>query len=148
MKTCTEMMVNQIRLMKERNWDVLYIAIDLHGTMIPEDITNTDYSKCELYNHAESVLQWMSDNRHIILILHTSTNIEKRFDFMGTMYHQHNVDFSYHNGNPEVQNTDTGDFTEKFYHNVLLDDRAGFDPLNDWRELSENMEMLDDLFGD
>jgi hypothetical protein len=40
MKTCTEMMVDQIELMKERNWDVLYIAIDLHGTMIPEDISS------------------------------------------------------------------------------------------------------------
>ena len=148
MKTCPEMMVEQIKLMKDRNWDVLYIAVDLHGTMIPKDIINIDYTDFELYDYAKPVLQWMSNNDKIVLIINTSTHIDERFDFMCAMYNNHNIEFSYHNGNPEVRNTKTGDFSEKFYYNILLDDRAGFDPLNDWLELHGNLKMFDELMGD
>jgi hypothetical protein len=144
MKTCSEMMVEQIKLMNDRDWDVLYVAVDLHGTII----NNIDYNDFELYDYAKSVLQWMSDNDKIVLIINTSTYIDDRFDFMCTMYNDHDIEFSYHNGNPEVRNTETGDFSEKFYYNILLDDRAGFDPLNDWFELNENLKMFEELMGD
>ena len=46
------------------------------------------------------------------------------------------IEFSYINENPEVAGkTEWGDFDTKMYANVLLDDKAGFDPEEDWHAL-------------
>lgn len=39
------------------------------------------------------------------------------------------------NSNPDEKDTKTGDFSKKFYFNILLDDRAGFQPETDWLEI-------------
>ena len=39
------------------------------------------------------------------------------------------------NNNPEFKKTDICDFTEKFYFDILLDDKAGFEGEKDWKDI-------------
>jgi hypothetical protein len=43
--------------------------------------------------------------------------------------------FHHFNVNPGCPSNDLCDFKKKLYFNFLLDDKAGFDPHNDWREI-------------
>ena len=135
MKKISEVMHEQLHIMKERKWDCIYVAVDWHDTMMPATYSNDDYGEYKLYKNAEEVLKWMSDCDNIRLILFTSSHGDQKADFIYNVYHRYGISIDYHNGNPEVQNTDTGDFSEKFYYNVLLDDKAGFDPDEDWEDL-------------
>ena len=146
MKKISQILNQQINVMHNRNWDRIYIAIDLHGTMMPSTYSNDEYGEYKLYKNAEEVLKWMSDCVNIRLILFTSSHPDSKADFIYNVYHRYGISFDYHNGNPEAQNTDTGDFSEKFYYNVLLDDKAGFSPLEDWKDLLDNIPEFNRRF--
>ena len=139
MKKMSEVLNNQIDIMNERKWDRLYISVDWHDTMMKATYSNDKYGQYLLYKDAKEVLQWMSNSANIRLILFTSSHGDQKADFMHNVYKRYSISFDYHNGNPEVQNTDTGDFSEKFYYNVLLDDKAGFDPDVDWKDLRDHI---------
>jgi hypothetical protein len=139
MKKISEVLNNQLDIMNERKWDRIYVAVDWHDTMMPSTYSNDKYGQYLLYKDAMEVLQWMSNSANIRLILFTSSHGDQKGDFMHNVFHRYGISFDYHNGNPEVQNTDTGDFSEKFYYNVLLDDKAGFDPDVDWKDLRDHI---------
>ena len=139
MKKISEVLNNQLDLMDERDWDRIYVAVDLHDTMMPATYSNERYGNYLLYDNCMEVLQWMSNCANIRLILYTSSHGDQKADFMHNVYHKYGIGFDYHNGNPEVNNTETGDFSEKFYYNLMLDDKAGLDPLTDWLDLREHI---------
>jgi len=131
--------------MHDRKWDRIYVAVDWHDTMMPSTYSNDEYGEYKLYPHAEKVLKWMSDCDNIILILYTCSHGDQKADLLSNMHSRYGIDFDYHNGNPEVENTETGDFSEKFYFNVLIDDKAGMAPLDDWLEILENIPSIEEL---
>jgi len=114
----------------QRNWDTLYFAIDLHGTIIKKYTGNN----IKPYPLAAEVLRTLSRMPEIVLILFTSTSKEHLKPFY-KWCDQNHIHFKYLNENPECVNNKTGDFSKKFYFNVLLDDRAGFVPETDWAEI-------------
>jgi len=119
-----------------RKWEVLYFAVDLHGTII-ERYTGKDINA---YNGAEEVLRYLSNVPHIVLILYTSTSREDLAPFY-EWCSKKGITFKYLNENPECLNNKTGDFSKKFYFNVLLDDRAGFDPTSDWSKTMSSVGL-------
>lgn len=139
MKKISKVMMDQIEKMCEKEWDTIYVCVDWHDTMMPATYSNDKYGSFILYNNAKEVLQWMSNCANIRLILYTSSHIDQRFEFMQNVYHRYGISFDYHNGNPEIPNTETGDFDDKFYYSLLLDDKAGFDPEVDWKDLRDNI---------
>ena len=75
-----------------------------------------------------------SSNDHST-ILWTSSYNDSAFDVcnrFGLKFHHFNV-------NPECPNTEICDFERKLYFNFLLDDKAGFDPYSDWKEIYETL---------
>jgi hypothetical protein len=124
----------------QRDWSVLYVAVDLHGTII-ERYTGDEL---KVYQDAEDTLKMLSKRSDIVLILYTSTypeNLKSFYDWCS----QRGINFKYLNSNPECGNNKTGDFSNKFYFNLLLDDRAGFDPYSDWLEVVEAFKVIDGL---
>lgn len=121
---------NAYKTAKERQWTRIYWAVDIHGTMMPHTHRGGDIPKT-FYRYAQEVLEIASARQEICLILYTCSPkqvIENYLDFFKTR----NIHFDYVNVNPEVTNTDYGDYNQKPYFNVLFEDKAGFDPESDW----------------
>jgi hypothetical protein len=58
---------------------------------------------------------------------------------------QNGIAFDYVNSNPEVPDTETGNFTDKFYFNFLIDDKAGFDAETDWEKLYNLFKIMKEI---
>jgi len=121
-------------LFVKNNWDSMYVAVDLHDTIIYPTDTVRDVPFL-FYPYAMETLQLLSKLPFIKLILFTGSNKEHRTEFTD-MCVKHGIHFRYINENPECEKSrPTADFTVKFYYNVLLDDRGGFEGHTDWKVL-------------
>lgn len=123
-----------------KGWDKVYVMVDLHGTIFKPCYHNAE--SFEYYPWAKNTLQLMSkfnkNNLSIVLILWTSSTPESLEPYF-KKFLDDNIDFRYINENPEVsaQPTDpkSSCFINKYYFNVGLDDKFGFDPEHDWSEI-------------
>lgn len=110
----------------------MYWAIDIHGTILKPDYQNVGIAT-EFYPYAKETLQLLSLHPENKLIMFTSTRpetIEKYNEF----FLENDIVFAWWNENPQVVTKPGGHgyFDEKFYFNILLDDKAGFNPDVDW----------------
>lgn len=127
------------KMKTERGWPEIYFCIDLHGTIIPSGKGPDDKSdKLEFYDDAKEVLQWLTNRKDIKLILWTGTPVE-RLKPVWDWFLENGVSFDFFNQNPDALNTPRSDFSRKFYFNVLLDDRAGFEPELDWSLIKQTL---------
>lgn len=127
------MIINQFiksfRLIKERNWDKIFVAIDIHDTIL-----KACYYKQETFTFfpfAKKALRLMSHNPQISMILWTCSNAEALNQYI-EIFKKEKIKFDYVNCNPECPSTDLANFNQKFYMNVGLDDKFGFQPYIDW----------------
>ena len=122
-------LINAWSTAKARNWNKLYFAVDLHRTcLIP------NYEKgipTQFYAGAEETLRTMSERSDIVLIMYTCSHPEE-IELYKELFISKGITFIYVNENPEVPDNVYGYFKDKFYFNVLLDDKAGFNPTYDW----------------
>lgn len=120
------------QLKEERNWTDIYWAIDLHGVCLKSNYTINSY---EFINEdvVKTLLLIQSLPESKIIIWSSSYSEEKSdiYEF----FLKHGIEINGFNHNVFVQNTTTGCFDEKFYFNILLDDKAGFNPETDWKEI-------------
>ena len=115
--------------MKEKNWDYIYVLVDVHGTIFKPsyyDIENYEY-----YPYARTVLQLLTANPKIKLILWTSTYMNEIDKYIHVMENDY-IKFDFINHNYDVKNTAIQYFGDKLYFNVGLDDKFGFDAMTDW----------------
>lgn len=127
------MLINAIeqayRIKKSRDWDTIYWAIDLHGVCLKSTYISSTY---ELIN--EKVIAGLkkikAQSENKVILWSGVHDFEKPqiIDFFAS----HGVEIDFFNCNPLEDNTRSGNFKEKFYFNILLDDKAGFDPMTDW----------------
>ncbi len=122
--------------MKERKWDCIYFAIDIHGVILKSNYKKGHYF--EYYSGAEEVLRYLSTRDDIKLIMFSSSHKAYTEGLIGDMLEKH-IYFDYVNENPEVETNELSDFETKFYFDVLLDDKAGFDPSTDWKRLLDTL---------
>jgi hypothetical protein len=122
--------------MKERNWDCIYFAIDVHGTILKS--TYKKDLKFEFYDGAEEVLRYMSTRDDIKMIVYSSSHKAYLESLIEFLLEKH-IYFDYVNENPEVETNELSDFDSKLYFDVLLDDKAGFDPTTDWKRLLDSL---------
>ena len=118
--------------MKERNWDKIYVLVDIHDTVFEACYHNKEEHKW--YPYAKECLDIMSHSQQISLILWTSTYndiINEYIEYFKT----NSIRFDFVNRNSETKNTDLSCFDEKTYFNVGIDDKFGFEPMNDWKTL-------------
>lgn len=126
---------NMFEYVKKKGWDKLYVAVDLHGTTIKPDY-NRDTNEMIFYDFAKETLQILTKREDIILIMYTSSypdEIDKYIDILKN----NNIIFNYINSNPEVseENGSFGYYKDKMYFNILLEDKAAFDPKKDWEPI-------------
>jgi len=124
------LILNTFKKVKERNWYRCYWAIDLHGTCIKANYS-TDEIPTEMYEHAEQTLRMLSDRSDCCLIMFTCSHEQDIKQYL-ELFESKDIHFDYVNENPEVPSTELENFDKKFYTNIYLDDKAGFDPSTDW----------------
>ena len=133
MKTITQLFDEALEKKRERKWECIYVMVDLHGVILPSSY----HLKNDLVftnDYAKIALQTLTVVDDVKLILWTSS-YPKEIDEVLAWLDKQKIYFDYVNRNPLEKNTKYADFTEKPYFNVLLDDKAGFDPSVDWEEL-------------
>ena len=118
---------------EQSNWEKIYWVIDLHGTIIGHTDKKDINIVPPVYPHVEPVLSLLSQRGDICLILNTSTSrthLEKTLEYLKKL----GIKFDYINENPESRSSEFTDYSKKYYYDILLDDKAGFEP-EDWWEI-------------
>ena len=124
---------NQIEVAKSRKWDRIYWAIDLHGTLIKPNYRD-DELPTEYYPNAVEVMRMLTARQDSALIMYTCSwpkEIAQYVDKFG----QDGIVFDHVNTNPEVKSEGYGHYENKPYFNILLDDKAGFNPDLHWTDI-------------
>lgn len=128
-------LTNHFDAMIKKKWDKTYWAIDIHGTIIRPNYEAGNIPN-SFYPFAEECLEYLSDRKDIVLILYTCSHPNEIEEYL-ELFKSKNINFQYVNENPEVvtQKAGYGCYDRKFYFNVLFEDKAGFDPEEDWLQI-------------
>jgi len=80
----------------------------------------------------------MSKREDIIMIMATSSYPDE-IEVYDNQFKKDGILFKYINENPEIsgERGSFGFYQDKYYFNVSLEDKAGFNPLRDWKFLYE-----------
>jgi hypothetical protein len=124
------------QIKEERNWDTIYWAIDLHGTCLKSNYVLDSYEW--INEDARICMEYIMHLHESKVIIWTSTHYSEK-ELVKDLLEEAGW-INYWNCNPEVKNTETGCFDEKFYFSILLDDKAGFDPDIDWKLIYEYLK--------
>ena len=126
-------------LAKRKNWSKVYWAIDIHGTIIRPTYSSTEPDT--FYDNAIMTLNTMSLREDICIILYTCSYPEKIQEYI-EKFAALGIRVDYINENPEITDNHYSSYLQKFYFNVLLDDKAGFDPEYDWDLIDYYLEEI------
>lgn len=118
----------------EKGYDKIYWAIDLHGTCFKANYKNHVYEF--INDNVLKTLQLIRSMPENVIILWSSCYPDEE-DLIIDFFKHHGVVIDYFNCNPEVENTQTGYFNEKFYFSIGIDDKFGFNPDTDWELVYE-----------
>ena len=134
---------NAFKKAKERNWNTIYVAVDIHDTIVKSNY-KAGVIPTEFFKYAKEALVKMSKRNDIKLILYTCSwphEIEKYLEF----FEGNGIHFDFVNENPDVP-TDTngyGNYDKKPYFNALFDDKAGFNPEREWLDVIVLLDVID-----
>jgi hypothetical protein len=118
-------------------WPKMYWAIDLHDVIIPGTYTKNNDRKV-FYPYAKEVLCELSKRSDTCLILFTSSHESSIEDIIKWLWNEQVV-FSWVNQNPECKNTELCDFSRKMYFDIMLEDKAGFNGMEDWLTIKNTL---------
>jgi hypothetical protein len=125
----------EFKKMKDKGWDKIFWMVDFHDTIMPGSYKKDD-GDSEFYPDAVEVLQALTKRNDIAIILWTSSYkdyLEKHITRMKDL----GIEFDYFNENPYCKSDALCDFSGKFYFNIVLEDKAGFDGMEDWGTIKE-----------
>ena len=115
--------------MKERNWEKIYVLVDIHDTVF--EACDHDKEEHKWYPYAKKALDIMAHSQQISLILWTSTYNNVINEYL-EYFKENGIRFDFVNVNTETENTSLSCFDEKTYFNVGIDDKFGFEAETDW----------------
>ena len=119
--------------------DFIYVAIDIHETIL-FPTHSTELSK-DFYPYALDTLKLITSHPRIRTILWTSS-----LDEITEQYHkffvEQGINFNFINGNPEIASPFYANFDKKFFVNVIIDDKSGFNAEADWEPLHDYFLLL------
>lgn len=120
---------------EKKQWFETYWCIDVHGTLSEPDYRKT-VKEIVYYPYAKETLQLMSQRADIIMIMSTSS-FPDEIEVYKETFEKDNIHFKYINENPEISNAkgSFGYYEKKYYFNVLMEDKSGFNPYRDWKFL-------------
>lgn len=132
--------VNHFEYKVKRNWEKTYWFFDIHGTILKPNYSYGN-TPTEFYPYAKETLQFLSKLSDIDMIIYTCSHPHEIEEYV-KLFADNNIQFKFINENPEVatQLDGYGCYDKKPYMNVLFEDKAGFDPEVEWKEVLEYMK--------
>jgi hypothetical protein len=88
-------------------------------------------------------MRWISTRSDQRLILWTSS-YKKEINDIVNWLRTHKIYVDYINENPEEEHTPTANFAKKFYFNILIDDKAGFNVKKDWKLIKNTLIKINE----
>jgi hypothetical protein len=134
-------------LEKHPSWGFTYWAFDLHSTIIIPNYDDVNIPK-EFYPLAKHVLQELSKRDDIVMIMYTCSHPHEIAQYV-KLFEENGIHFKYINNNPEVETREGkyGYYEDKFYFNVLFEDKAGFNAETDWLDVAKIMKFKEIVNG-
>ena len=130
----------QFEAAKKKGWDKIFFAFDIHSTIIRPNY-EVGNIPTEFYPLAKETLQEISDREDVDLIIYTCSWPKEIEEYL-KYFESHGINFKYVNENPEVKNQGYGFYDKKFYFNVLIEDKAGFNAEKDWDKFQKCMKSI------
>lgn len=129
----------------DKKWFETYWVIDMHRTLIKPTYDLNDKS-LTYYPFALEVMQILTKRNDIKTIMWTSSypdEIQEYVKELGKV----GVVFDELNENPDISsnNGNFGFYEKKFYFNVLIDDKAAFDPETDWEPIYNLFKLYEEV---
>ena len=120
-----------------KEWYETYWAFDFHSTIIKPTYDLND-RKIDYYPYAKEAMQLITLRDDIITIAWTSSFPNEIKDYE-EQFTKDGIQFDHIGRNPEISSSlgNFGYYKDKFYFNILFEDKAGFDPLTEWKEIYE-----------
>lgn len=110
----------------------IYIMVDVHNTILKPTFDKKE--TFEYFPYAKETLQLLSEKENIKLIMWTSSYDEKIQMYL-KHFEENRIIFNFVNENKEYGNVSFACFDTKFYYDIGIDDKFGFDAENDWKEI-------------
>lgn len=123
---------------KARNWEKMFVAVDIHDTAVVSNYSGNRIPTM-FYPNAKEVLQYLSERPDITLIMFTSSHPHEMQKYK-VFFEENGIYFKFINENPDCPSTGYGCYDKKFYFNVLIEDKAGFDADVEWEEVRREFE--------
>ena len=130
----------------KKEWYETYWAFDVHGVILKPDYRKENkFKEAEFYPYAKETLQLISQRKDIILIMWTSS-YPNEIEIYKKIFEANNIHFKYVNENPEISDAkgSFGYYEKKFYFNLMFDDKASFNPYEDWYEMYYTLKDYND----
>lgn len=123
----------------ERDHEMIFWCVDLHGTVLESNYSSDSFT---FLNAEETVpaLQAISALPETRIILWSGITDADR-DQVVKLFTDNGIRVDWVNENPAVPSSGTGNFEQKFYFSILVDDKAGFCP-TDWPRAAEHAVMM------
>ena len=128
----------------EKEWYETYWAFDIHGTILIPTFRKDSYDS-DFYPYAKEVLQLLTKRKDIVLIISTSS-YPKEIEHYQKVFKENDIHFEYVNENPDIDSSkgNFGYYENKFYFNVLFEDKAGFDPEVEWELIYDLLKKYEE----
>lgn len=119
----------------KKEWFITYWAFDIHGTVLIPTFRKDSYDS-DFYPYAKETLQLLSKRDDIVMIISTSS-YPQEIEHYQKVFKENDIHFKYVNENPDIDSTkgNFGYYENKFYFNVLFEDKAAFDPETEWEQI-------------
>lgn len=117
----------------ERKYESLYWCIDVHGVILTPTY-ELNNSGATYYPYCLKTLKILSDLPDQKIILWSSSYMQQ-LNIVRRNLEDEDIDIDFLNSNPDYTMTEICDFSQKFYFDILLDDKAGFEAGSDWEEI-------------
>lgn len=129
----------------KKEWYKTYWAIDVHGVILMPYHEQQPLNHPQWYPYAKESLQILSKRGDIVLILSTSSYPEQIEKYL-KIFERNNVLFDYINENPEIDSLkgNFGYYKNKYYFDVMLEDKAGFDANKEWKLIYDYLKFCND----
>lgn len=144
------MMTNWIKKMFHhsfsKQWFETYWSFDIHGTILIPTFRKNSYDS-DFYPFAKETLQLLTKREDIVMILSTSSYPEE-IEHYQKVFKENDILFKYVNENPDIDSSkgNFGYYVNKFYFNVLIEDKAGFIPEIEWKQIYALLQHYEDTF--